>query len=190
MKPQLVILLFVIILANTMFGEEKIDVTKKPEPLPAKEFTFPEYQETKLSNGMKVFIVEDHEQPTFGFRILIPGGSAYDGEKAGLAELVAEMLTKGAGKWSAFDIANKLDGVGAELTISANPDHFVISGECIVKHIPVLLDVLTTVVSNPTFPKDEFEKLKQRVISAIKSEKSRPMAVATALSKKILYGEK
>ncbi len=190
MKLQLGIVLFVVILAYTMFGEEKIDVTRKPEPLPAKEFTFPEYQETKLSNGMKVFIVEDHEQPTFGFRILIPGGSAYDGEKAGLAELVAEMLTKGAGKWSAFDIANKLDGVGAELNISANPDHFVISGECIVKHIPVLLEVLAAVVSNPTFPKDEFEKLKQRVISAIKSEKSRPMSVATALSKKVLYGEK
>lgn len=190
MKIHFGIIFLIIILANTMFGEEKINVTKKPEPLPAKEFTFPKYQETKLSNGMTVFIVEDHEQPTFGFRILIPGGSAYDGEKAGLAELVAEMLTKGAGKWSAFDIASKLDGVGAELSISANPDHFVISGECIVKHIPVLLDVLSTVITNPTFPKDEFEKLKQRVISAIKSEKSRPMSVATALSKKVLYGEK
>ncbi|ROL57017.1 insulinase family protein [Bacteroidetes/Chlorobi group bacterium Naka2016] len=191
MKKISAIFLFLLIyLANFMNAEEKIDVTKKPEPLAEKEFSFPKYIETKLSTGMKVFIVEDHEQPTFGFRILIPGGSAYDGEKPGLAELVAEMLTKGAGKMSAFDIASKLDGVGAELNISANPDHFIISGFCLVKHIPVLLDVLSQVITNPTFPKDEFEKLKTRVISGIKSEKSRPMTVATNLSKKVIYGEK
>lgn len=173
-----------------MIAEEKIDVTKKPEPLQEKEFSFPKYIETKLSSEMKVFIVEDHEQPTFGFRILIPGGSAYDGEKPGLAELTAEMLTKGAGKMTAFEIASKLDGVGAELNISANPDHFVVSGSCLVKHIPVLLDVLSQVITNPTFPKDEFDKLKTRVISAIKSEKARPISVASNLTKKIIYGEK
>lgn len=183
------LIVLLIIVTKTMIAEEKIDVTKKPEPLPEKEFVFPKYLETKLSNGMPVFIVEDHEQPTFGFRILVPGGSAYDGDKPGLAEIVADMLTKGAGKMTAFDIANKLDGVGAELNVVANPDHFVIYGSCIIKHIPVLLDVLSQVIANPTFPKDEFDKLKKRFISAIKSEKSRPLNVATALSKKVLYGE-
>jgi zinc protease len=190
MKSFIVILsLFYFLSVGMASAEEKIDVTKKPEPLAGKEFVFPEYQESKLSNGIKVFIVEDHEQPTFAFRILIPGGSAYDGDKPGLAELTAEMLTKGAGKWSALEIAQKLDGVGATLDISASPDYFTIYGSCILKHIPTLMDVLSQVVLNPTFPKDEFEKLKKRVISAIKNEKARPLSVATALSKKVLYGE-
>ena len=190
MKSFIVILsLFYFLSVGMASAEEKIDVTKKPEPLVGKEFVFPEYQESKLSNGIKVFIVEDHEQPTFAFRILIPGGSAYDGDKPGLAELTAEMLTKGAGKWSALEIAQKLDGVGATLDISASPDYFTIYGSCILKHIPTLMDVLSQVVLNPTFPKDEFEKLKKRVISAIKNEKARPLSVATALSKKVLYGE-
>jgi zinc protease len=190
MKSFIVILsLFYFLSVGMASAVEKIDVTKKPEPLAGKEFVFPEYQESKLSNGIKVFIVEDHEQPTFAFRILIPGGSAYDGDKPGLAELTAEMLTKGAGKWSALEIAQKLDGVGATLDISASPDYFTIYGSCILKHIPTLMDVLSQVVLNPTFPKDEFEKLKKRVISAIKNEKARPLSVATALSKKVLYGE-
>jgi len=191
MKNLIVIFfLFCLLSVNMSLAEEKIDVTKKPEPLKGKEFVFPEYKESKLSNGIKVFIVEDHEQPTFAFRILIPGGSAYDGDKPGLAELTADMLTKGAGKWSSLEIAQKLDGVGATLDISANPDYFTIYGSCILKHIPTLLEVLSQVVLNPTFPKDEFEKLKKRVISAIKSEKARPLSVGTALSKKVLYGEK
>ncbi len=173
-----------------MIAEQKIDVTQKPEPLPGKEFTFPEYRESKLSNDIKVFIIEDHEQPTFAFRILIPGGSAFDGDKPGLAELTAEMLTKGAGKMTALEIAQKLDGVGASLEINANPDYFTITGSCILKHIPTLMEVFSQVVLNPTFPKDEFEKLKKRVISAIKNEKSRALNLASALSKKIVYGEK
>ncbi|MGC9077561.1 MAG: M16 family metallopeptidase [Candidatus Kapaibacteriota bacterium] len=190
MRIIVVILFMLIYLTNFMTAEEKIDVTKKPEPLPGKEFTFPNYIETKLSSGMKVFIVEDHEQPTFGFRLLIPGGSAYDGDKAGVAELMAEMLTKGAGKMTAYEIASKVDGVGASLNVIANPDHFIISGACLVKHIPTLLDVLSQVLTKPTFPKDEFEKLKTRVIAEIKSEKSRAITVATNLSKKVIYGEK
>ncbi|MCX7880745.1 MAG: insulinase family protein [Ignavibacteria bacterium] len=172
-----------------MKAQFKIDVDKKPEPLPPKEFVFPRYIETKLSNGMKVFIIEDNEQPTFAFRLLIPGGSAYDFDKPGLAELVAEMLTKGAGKLTAYQIAEKLDGVGASLRITANPDHFIISGSCITKHIPVLLEILSKVLIEPTFPNDEFEKLKPRIISAIKNEKARPMSIASNLSKKIIYGE-
>lgn len=188
---NLLILLGILIMSSTMLlSNEVIDVTKKPEPLPAKEFVFPKYQETKLANGVKVFIIEDHEQPTFSFRILIPGGNTLDGEKPGLAELTAEMLTKGAGKLSALQIAQKLDGVGASLDISSQPDYFVIRGACITKHISTLLEVLSEVLLRPTFPKDELDKLKPRVIASIRHEKSRGSSLAAALTRKVIYGEK
>lgn len=191
MKQQILLTLVLTLFIKFMaISEEKIDITKKPEPLAEKEFVFPKYSEAKLKNGIKVFLVEDHEQPTFAFRILIPGGSAYDGDKPGLAELTAEMLTKGAGKLTALQIAQKLDGVGANLSVSANPEYFVISGNCIIKYIPLLLDVLSDVLLRPTFPKEELDKLKPRVIAAIKNEKSRGSSIANALTKKIIYGEK
>lgn len=186
-----VILLFgiLIMVGSNMLSNEVIDVTKMPEPLPSKEFVFPKYQETKLENGIKVFIVEDKEQPTFSFRILIPGGSSLDKEKPGLAELTAEMLTKGAGELSALEIAKKLDGVGASLEVTSQPDYFAIYGSCLTKHIPTLLDILSDVLLRPTFPNDELEKLKPRIIASIRNEKSRPSSLAATLTRKILYGE-
>lgn len=180
----------ILIVTSTMVqSNDVIDISKKPEPLPSKEFVFPKYLESKLENGVRVFIVEDHEQPTFSFRILIPGGSALDKDKPGLAELAAEMLTKGAGKLSAYQIAQKLDGIGATLDISAQSDYFVVRGSCVLKHVPTLLVVLSDVLLNPTFPKEELEKLKPRVIAAIRNEKSRGSSVASSLTRKILYGE-
>ncbi len=182
-----VILFSAILIMNSM--AQTVDISKKPEPLAGKEFKFPAYQEDKLSNGIKVFLIEDNEQPTFSFSLMIPGGSAYDGDKPGLAEVTAAMLTKGAGKLTAQQIAEKLDGVGASLDVEAYPDYFIVSGSCIVKHIPTLLEVLSDVVLNPTFPKEELEKLKPRIIASIKQEKSRGSSLASALTKKILYGE-
>lgn len=178
-----------IVTSTMLHSNDVIDITKKPEPLPSKEFVFPKYQESKLENGVKVFIVEDQEQPTFSFRILIPGGTALDKDKPGLAELTAEMLNKGSGRLSAYQIAQKLDGIGATLDISAQSDYFVVRGSCILKHIPTLLNVLSDVLLNPTFPKEELEKLKPRVIAAIRNEKSRGSSLAAALTRKILYGE-
>lgn len=187
---KLSIFLGMLIITSTMLESNDVtDITKKPEPLPSKEFLFPKFHESKLDNGVKVFIVEDHEQPTFSFRILIPGGTALDKDKPGLAELTAEMLTKGAGKFSAYQIAQKLDGVGASLDISAQSDYFIVRGSSILKHIPTLLDVLSDVLLNPTFPKEELEKLKPRIIAAIRNEKSRGSSVAAALTRKIIYGE-
>ncbi len=185
------ILLTIVLTLSVKFmaiTEEKIDITKKPEPLAEKEFVFPKYTESNLKNGIKVFLIEDNEQPTFSFRILIPGGSAFDADKPGLAELTAEMLTKGAGKLTALQIAQKLDGVGANLSVTAYPEYFVISGNSLVKHIPLLLDILADVLLRPTFPEEELDKLKPRVIAAIRNEKSRGSSIANALTKKVIYG--
>ncbi|MGQ9819674.1 MAG: M16 family metallopeptidase [Candidatus Kapaibacteriales bacterium] len=189
MTKLMVYLAILTISSSVMIASEIIDVTKKPEPLPSKDFVFPKFQEAKLENGMKVYIIEDHEQPTFSFRILIPGGSLLDKEKPGLAELTAEMLTKGAGQLSAYQIAQKLDGIGASLDISSQSDYFIIRGSCLLKHSQTLLNVLSDVLMKPTFPKEELEKLKPRIIAAIRNEKSRGSSVASALTRKIVYGE-
>ncbi len=78
-------LLVMIFMAAQMIVAQDIDPTKRPEPLKGKDFKFPEYTTKTLSNGVKVFIIEDHEQPTISFSLLIPGGSAVQGKKSGFS---------------------------------------------------------------------------------------------------------
>jgi len=189
MKNIVLLLTLFILSSLTMSAKEKIDVTKKPTPLEAKEFTFPKYTEQKLKNGIKVFVIEDAEQPIVSFSILIPGGSSVDGEKAGIVEFVAGLLTKGAGKRNAVDIANTLDGVGASISASASTDNISIYATSLKKHQKLLLEILTDVIINPTFPEEEFEKLKPQMIANIKQEKTKPSTIANNIARVILYGE-
>lgn len=166
------------------------DSVKKPEPLEDIEFKFPEYSKEILKNGLKLFFIEDKEQPIVSFSFLIQGGALVDGEKAGLASIVAELLTKGSGKLSSKDIAEKTDGMGASLAASADADIISVSGFCLKKHLDTLFNLASQVLLNPSFPEDDFDKLIPRMIASLKQEKSTPGTLARNLARKVLYGDK
>ncbi len=188
MKKIFLLSVFSLFTLINMTAFAKVDPSKKPEALPAKEFNFPEYETITLKNGLKVFIIKDDQQPTISFRIMLNGGGLLDGPKAGLADITAQMLTKGAGKYSALDIANKLDGLGLNLNATASADFSVINGAGLKKHMETLLELTKELLTAPTFPQDELDKIKKLNIANIKQQKSKSFAVAAAISRKVLYG--
>lgn len=167
---------------------QPIDIHKKPDPLPVKDFAFPSYTQKILKNGLKVYIVEDHEQPTVNMELQILGGNLADGDKPGVAQMVADLLTKGTKKRSALQIAQSLDGVAAGVTASSTVGMFSVRGDALKKHLPLLMDVFSDIVLNPAFPQEEFDKVVPQIIANIKSEKSSSTSVAAAMSRKIAYG--
>lgn len=184
------IILSILILVFTIpaFASE-ISPDVKPEPIGEFSFKFPDYAIETLSNGLKVFIVKDNEQPTIAFRMIIFGGSSVDGDKPGLAELTASMLTKGTKKRTAQQIAKTIDGVGATLTSSATTDYYSIYAESLMKHKSLLLDLMSDIVINPEFKAEEFIKLQQQTIAGIQYEKSSSGTLAQSLSRIAVYGK-
>lgn len=167
---------------------QPIDIRKRPDPLPVKEFAFPAYTQKVLKNGLKVYIIEDHEQPTVNMELQIAGGNLADGNKSGVAQLVADLLTKGTTKRSALQIAEKLDGVAASVSASSTVGAFSVKGDALKKHLPLMLEVFADVTLNPSFPQEEFDKAIPQIMAGIKNEKSNSNAVAAAMSRKIAYG--
>lgn len=192
MKMKKIYLLFFVItfFSYKSFSESKIDITKKPEPLPEIEFKFPDYSEEKLSNGIRVFFIEDKEQPTFSIRLLIPGGNSIEGDKVGLSDLTADLMLKGAGNRTALDIAKSIDGIGASISSNANTDYFTLEANCLKKHTDFVLDIFADVLLKPTFPKNEFEKLVKQYISNLQAEKASGSTIANKLSRLVVFGDK
>ena len=183
---QYIILFSMFLALHSAFGQG-LKLGDKPGPLPAKEFAFPKYTELFLSNGLKVFVIEDHEQPTVALKLQIRGGEVSE-SIPGTAAVVAEMLTKGAGKRDALTIAKELDGVGAGVSASSSGDITNVTGESILKHMPIMLDIFSEVLRSATFPKDELTKLKKQKISEVKLEKANGNAMLQVMSRKIAYG--
>jgi len=187
MKFIIQTLAFVVILTSMAFAQ-KIDITKRPEPLPAKDISFPPYKEIMLKNGLKVFLVEDHEQPTIAFTLQIRSGETSDGAKAGLANITADMLTKGAGKRTALEMAEKLDSIAIGIQSGSAGEASTMSFSGLKKHFSLALTIASEMIVQPTFPKDELDKMIPQVIAEIKQEKSRPTSIAAAMSRKVIYG--
>lgn len=188
MKNKLSILTFIIFNISFIMAQE-ININIKPEPLSDIKYPFPKYEIEKLKNGIKVYLIEDKEQPTIGFRIMINGGGYLDGNKVGLSEFTASLITKGTQKRSAEEIANTLDGVGASINSSSSSDFISIYAQSLKKHQKILLDVLSDLILNSKFPKDEFEKLQKQMIASVQYEKSNPSSIAQQLSRIALYGK-
>lgn len=172
----------------TITPPQSIDPRKRPEIGELREFEFPRYEEATLKNGLKIYVIEDHRQPTIGFRLQVRAGETFDGAKPGLSSLMAGLLTKGTRKRTALDIASAIDSIGAELNASSGGELLTVTASGLKKHMALLLSIFADVVINPTFPKEELDKLLPQVIASIKQEKTRPMQLAMALSRMVLYG--
>ncbi len=187
MKLLIRSLALLLVLSSAAFAQ-KIDVTKRPEPLPAKDISFPPYKEIMLKNGLKVFLVEDHEQPTIAFTLQIRSGETSDGAKAGLAAVTADMITKGAGKRTALEMAEKLDSIAIGIQSGSMGEASTMSFSGLKKHFSLALTIASDMIIRPTFPKEELDKMIPQVLAEIKQEKSRPNSIAAAMSRKVVYG--
>jgi zinc protease len=166
-----------------------LDRSVRPEPGPAPESSFPDYQTIRTDQGLTLYVIESDRQPTVTYRLLFRSGSLFDGEKAGLAEFVADMLDKGVKGKNAFELASEIDFIGASLSTAASSDFLAISISGLSKYQGKLLEILNSVVREPIFPEEELEKLKQRTLSNLISERSEPDALVEKLRRKLVYGE-
>ena len=167
----------------------KPDLNVRPAPLAATAFEFPKYQEFTMPNGLHVYVIENHEQPMVTMSMVIRGGEAYDPVgKEGTAAIAGDMLGKGTKKRTALQIAEALDGVGAGISVSTAGESMTISASCIKKHVNLVMDIFGEQLREPIFDEKELEKLKQQYVASIASRRSRPMEIAGALSRKVIYG--
>ena len=166
------------------------NIPPKPEPLPANQFNFPEYKVATLSNGLKVFLIKDDEQPVLIINLLIKGGTVLDGKnKTGATDYLAAMLTKGAGKRNALEIAQTLDGIGASVAAGARGEYMEVTGYSLKKHFNIMFDIFADVVLAPTFPSDEFDKLMDQFLASVKMRKSSSSTIAGDMIKAAVYGQ-
>ncbi|MBR9974541.1 MAG: insulinase family protein [Bacteroidetes bacterium] len=165
----------------------QIDRSKKPEPGPAPKASFPDYNETTLDNGLKVFVVTNTAQPVVTFRLLVKSGSEYDGDVSGIASSVTELLTAGTTTRSKLQFAQEEDQLGLSIGAGAADDQMSLSGSGLKKNMDKLLALMTDALYNPTFPEDELDKMKKQSLSGLKTVKRDPDAVMGRLQITVGY---
>jgi len=143
----------------------------------------------QLSNGLSVWIVEQHGLPVVQMSLLVPAGNDADPPgRYGLASLTAAMLTEGAGSRSAVEIADTLDGLQANLSASSTADASSVQLYTPVGQLTAALQLMADVSQRPTFPAEELDRLRRRRLATILNARDDPDAIAALAFARGVFG--
>jgi predicted Zn-dependent peptidase len=138
----------------------------------AVDLTLPEYERVVLENGTVLLLSEKHEVPLIGLQAVVRGGSIADpADKAGLAELLASVMQKGAGQRDAAEFAAAAAGVGGYLSVDAGTESVDISAEFLSRDAELMIELVSDLLLRPTLAEEELVKERERAIGLISAAK-------------------
>ncbi|MGD8572443.1 MAG: pitrilysin family protein [Gammaproteobacteria bacterium] len=138
-------------------------------------------QHWTTDNGARVYFVAAPELPMVDLQVTFNAGAARDTDgKAGAALLTNAMLPEGAGKLSAEQISERFDELGARFGSDSERDMSTYTLRSLSEEdvLTPALETLATVLGEPTFPRDAFERERKRLLIGIEQRKQSPGALA------------
>ncbi|WP_083750068.1 M16 family metallopeptidase [Rhodohalobacter halophilus] len=166
------------------------DRSEEPPYGPEPEITVPQVWTSEHSNGMKVYGIENRELPLVQFNIRIDGGLLVeDPEKTGVANLLADLMTRGTVNKTPVELEQAIALLGANINVSSGSQYFTITGNTLARNYEATLDLIEEILLEPRWDEREFNLAKQSVMSRIAQQQSNPNSIATNEFNKLLYGE-
>lgn len=156
--------------------------------LPAAAVAAPIAHREVLENGIVLLVAERPAVPIVAVRAYFRAGSAFDPPDAlGLANLTAELLTRGTATRSSEDLDQAIEFVGGALESDAGRDGITVSLSILKKDFGLGLDLLTDVVRAPSFPEHELTRKAKEIQAGIKRSEENPEAVAGRELMRLVY---
>lgn len=158
-----------------------LGLSEGAEPL-AKRYVF--------ENGLTLLVAEKRALPIVTVHVVIKAGSLVEPkEKAGLANLVASLLTRGTKTRSAVEISEAIEFVGGSLTSQGGADVASVGLTVLRKDLDLGLNLLTDVLLHPAFEEQEIQRKMKEIVGAIRKKKEEPGEVAEEAFNALVFGD-
>ncbi|MGS2720724.1 M16 family metallopeptidase [Paraglaciecola aestuariivivens] len=177
---------------NASYNKTPSTFDRSQEPPYGKqaEVKLPHIWQAQL-NQMQILGIENNEVPLVNVDIVIDGGQLLEPvNKAGLANMLAQMLTSGTQDKTAVELENAIKQLGASIEIEASPEDLRIQINALVKNYPQVMQLVTEMLLQPRWDKQEFATIKQQTLAQIRQQQASPRQIASQQFKQLLYGEK
>lgn len=154
----------------------------------AQGYELPKYSKFKLSNGLTVYLMEQHDVPVISVSAILSAGAINDGDQSGLATLTAAALKHGTKNYTKANIDEELDFVGAYVNVSASKEFTRLSSKFATKDQEKVMDIVKDILRNPVFDAEEFKKEKNRFLVGLDRQKESPSSVIQPYFDQFIYG--
>jgi zinc protease len=144
----------------------------------------------ELSNGMVIFLQEDHELPLIGASARIRGGSVNEpAEKTGLVDIYGEVWRTGGTKSQTGDqLDDFLEVRAAKVETGGGPDSTTISFSCLKGDLDDVFKAFVDVLENPEFRAEKIDIARKAMQDAISRRNDEIGEIAHREAVRLAYG--
>jgi zinc protease len=180
----------VALLSLTLVARSQTPQATPPPPSSPHSVEFPKPVEQTLANGLRVIVIERSDTPLVSAQLLIKNGGEVDPpELPGLADMTANLLTKGTQSRDATQIAEAIETLGGALESGARWDASNATVGVMSAKIGPALEILADVVRHPTFSKEEVERLRQQYLDSLTLALGEPGSIARFVAARVVFGD-
>jgi zinc protease len=155
--------------------------------------SLPKPQETDLSNGVHVIVIEDHRAPQVFFQMIVDGAGGYYDPPAmpGLAIFTAALMREGTTTKTSEQISEQLERLAAAVGVGAgiSSPFATATGNGLTNNLDTVLALMADVLMNPSFPQVEIDRYKARTRANFMNQRTQPAFLAQERLSKALFAD-
>ena len=157
---------------------------------PAPEVKVPEIPSFTLANGMRVYLLENHELPLVGGFALVRTGNLFDPkDKIGLAELTGNVMRTGGTKSKTSEqLDEQLENMAASVEASIGESSGRVGFNALKENTDEVLAVFQDVLTNPEFRQDKIDLVKSQIKSGISRRNDEAGEILSRSFAEVVYG--
>lgn len=146
-------------------------------------------QHWRTSQGTPVYFVHTPELPMIDIRVVFNAGSSRDGGKLGVSDLTSGLLDEGTSRFSADEIAEKFDNLGAVYHAGIRQDSAYMSLRSLTdpNFLTPALDLFQQLLSEPAFSAESFERVRKQILTCLEEDLQQPATLAQDAFYAVLY---
>jgi zinc protease len=149
----------------------------------------PAVVESHLDNGARVLVSEQRNLPLIVIGIMVDAGSRWDPpDRAGVANLTADLLTEGTKTRSAATIKQEIDALGGYLSVDADADYAVVQLRVLKSDVAHGIDLLSDILLHAALTDAELARRKEAALAQIRSQRDDPTTVAQIAFQGAIFG--
>ena len=143
---------------------------------------------TVLDNGIRLIVKENPSIPIVTLQASFLGGVRFEEEfQNGINSFLAVMVTKGTRNQNSLEIAKKVERMAGSLNGFSGYNSFGFTFTFLSQHIEEAFNLLTEVIREPSFDKEEMEKRRKLILASIQQQEDDLGRLVFKLFRKTLY---
>lgn len=147
-------------------------------------------QEVTSPGGITAWLVEDHLIPFTALEIRFRGGTVMDRPgKRGAVNLMTALIEEGAGDMDSQEFAAARESLAAGYSFGSYNDAISVSASFLTENRDAAVDLLRAALVTPRFDEDAVDRVRDQVLSGIRSDAQDPNEIATATLRHLAFGD-